>query len=181
MRIQAWRQRGIAMKYCINCGKELPDDALFCADCGIKQPDPSNIGEEFISKDGPVAVPPGTDEIIEASAEDASPKAKQGRRYESATDGSDPYVSKNVLLCPDGKYRWVYEKNLFKDFSILFLIWKVFAGVIIGMGLLFFIIELFDSHNYGFVLQMVGIMFGIFFVLSILGYLIYAAVMGGKY
>ena len=26
------------MKYCINCGHELPDHAMFCSNCGAKQP-----------------------------------------------------------------------------------------------------------------------------------------------
>ena len=135
------------MKYCINCGKELPDDAVFCSSCGVTQ---TSYGS--IPKDGPVTV-----------------------------DSVDPQESKNVVLCQDGKYRWVYEVNLFKDFWVLGLIYKIFGGIILGLAVIFFIIELFDSHNYMFVLQMFGIMCGIFLVLGILGYLIYAAIMGGKY
>ena len=26
------------MKYCVNCGQQLPDHALFCSNCGAKQP-----------------------------------------------------------------------------------------------------------------------------------------------
>lgn len=86
-----------------------------------------------------------------------------------------------ILRCSDGSFRWVYEVNLFKDLSLLGLLYKVFGGIILGMGLLFFIIELFADHNYIFVLEMMGIMAGIFLVLIILGYLLYAAIMGGSY
>ena len=46
---------------------------------------------------------------------------------------------------------------------------------------LFFFVELFGSHNFVSVLQMGGIMAGILLVLSVLGYLLYAAIMGGSY
>lgn len=29
------------MKYCIQCGEQLPDDARFCARCGYRQPEPA--------------------------------------------------------------------------------------------------------------------------------------------
>ena len=40
------------MKYCINCGHELPDHAMFCSNCGAKQPaqdvkeEPTVVAEE---------------------------------------------------------------------------------------------------------------------------------------
>ena len=37
------------MKYCINCGHELPDQALFCSECGAKQPT-ENVKEEPVSE-----------------------------------------------------------------------------------------------------------------------------------
>ena len=89
--------------------------------------------------------------------------------------------SKNIVLCKDGKYRWVYELNLFKDFSILGLVLKLFGGIILAGAVIFFIVELFGDHNYMGVLEMVGIMAGIFLVLSVVGYLVYAAIMGGSY
>ena len=89
--------------------------------------------------------------------------------------------SKNIVLCRDGAYRWVYELNLFRDFSILGLVLKLFGGIILAGAVIFFIVELFGSHDYMGVLQMAGIMIGIFLVLSVLGYLLYAAIMGGSY
>ena len=86
-----------------------------------------------------------------------------------------------ILRCSDGSYRGVYEVRLFKDFFVLGILFKIFGGIILGGGLITFIIELFGDHHYDFVLQMIGIMAGIFLVLIILGYLLYAAIMGGGY
>ena len=173
------------MKYCYNCGKELPDDAEFCSSCGAKQTEDGNI-----PKDGPEAVPFGAEDPIDVTNAGETvpeipgegPEKKSSRRERPVTvDGDDPHASKNVVLCLDGKYRWVYEVNLFKDFWVLGTIYKIFGGIIIAGAVIFLIIELFDGHNYGSVLQGAGIMIGIFFVLGILGYLLYAAIMGGKY
>lgn len=164
------------MKKCINCGAQLPDDAVFCSECGSGQDKP----EETV-KAGPQAVPYDSD-VIEVSGIVSSDEAGGKKSYNSHDNTTeDPHVSKNVVLCTDGKYRWVYEVNLFKDLSILGLLYKVF-GITIGiLVVIFFLVELFDGHNYMFVLEMAGILIGIFAVLCIVGYLIYAAVMGGKY
>ena len=37
------------MKYCINCGHELPDHAMFCSNCGAKQPE-KNVKEEPVTE-----------------------------------------------------------------------------------------------------------------------------------
>ena len=164
------------MKYCIKCGAELPDDAIFCRVCGAKQEDvlPEDI------KAGPQAFPVDSEgDIVEVESKEAS--RKKGSRKTRTVDGKDPYVSKNVVLCTDGKYRWVYEMSLLKDWSIFWLVMKVFIGVILGMGVIGFIIELFGDHEYRFIFEMMGIMIGIFAVLGILGYLLYAAIMGGKF
>lgn len=93
----------------------------------------------------------------------------------------DPFVSRNVVLCTDGKYRWVYEMKLLKDFWVLGTILKIFGGIIGAGAVIFLIVELFGSHDYFGVLKMVGIMSAIFLALSVIGYLVYAAIMGGTY
>ncbi len=95
------------------------------------------------------------------------------------------HVSKNIIQGTDGVYRWVYELNLYKNFTILFLIWKIFGFILLGMWLFMVLIELFDDGlslesltelTVGFLLFSLG-----FFVLCLLGYLVYALLMGGKY
>ena len=34
-------------------------------------------------------------------------------------------IGNRVMLCKDGKYRWIHEVNMFKNPSILFDVWKV--------------------------------------------------------
>ena len=97
------------------------------------------------------------------------------------TNGNDPFVSKNVVLCADGKYRWVYEMKLLKDFWVLGTILKIFGGIIGAGAVIFLIVELFGNHDYLGVLKMVGIMSAILLGLSVIGYLVYAAIMGGTY
>ena len=82
-----------------------------------------------------------------------------------------------VTLCSDGKYRWVYEKDLYRDLSVLFLILKIFGAICLFMGL--FILVL-DRDVKAFV-TMTGVMFLIMAVLSVMGYFVYALMMGGSY
>ena len=37
------------MKYCVNCGQQLPDHAMFCSNCGAKQPE-GNVKEEPVTE-----------------------------------------------------------------------------------------------------------------------------------
>ena len=47
------------MKYCINCGAQLPDEAKFCPNCGSKQPDLANPApQEVQQQEQPVANDP---------------------------------------------------------------------------------------------------------------------------
>ena len=79
------------------------------------------------------------------------------------------YQGKEVRLCNDGKYRWVYEMNLLKNPTIFITVLKVMMisvgivwlfGLVIGLG------------------NMSCIMLGIFVVLTIIGVLITAAILG---
>lgn len=92
---------------------------------------------------------------------------------------------KNIKLCPDGKYRWVYELSLYRNPTILFLVWKIFfwimAGlwaflVILGMGDSDFWFEGFLDITKTYCIIIVGML-----VLCAVGYYVYALIMGGKY
>lgn len=94
-------------------------------------------------------------------------------------------IGNRVTLCQDGKYRWVYEVNMLTNYSILFDVWKVFGISIVIIIILFTIIftftgelslDLFIGMGKG-----LGFTVGILAVLSILGYLLYAAISGWKY
>ena len=93
---------------------------------------------------------------------------------------SKTYQGKEVRLCSDGKYRWVYEMNLLKNPTIFFTVLKVMMisvgivwlfGLVIGIGNM-------SLDYFLFWTKLTGIMIGIFFVLTIIGVLITAAVLG---
>ena len=94
------------------------------------------------------------------------------------------YRSKNIMMCPDGKYRWVYELDMYKSSVIIKEVWRamLIAGVIVLAFL--FVINIMDNdlmETLQFVVQTATILLGIFLVLSIIGYLIFAFMIGGKY
>ncbi len=94
------------------------------------------------------------------------------------------YVSKNITLGEDGVYRWVFELNLYKNPTILFLIWKIFGCICFGIWLFILLLAAFKGHftrdfldiTLGFFLFTLG-----FMVLCLVGYLFYAMMVGGKY
>lgn len=95
-------------------------------------------------------------------------------------------ISNNrVIQYPDGKYRWVYELNMLKNYSILFDVWKVFGISMIIIIFIFAIISLFDGDfdldAIGGMFISLGVVTAIICVLSIIGYLVYAAISGWKY
>ncbi len=95
-------------------------------------------------------------------------------------------VTENIYLCPDGKYRWTYELNMIKNPIILLTIWKIFGIIILIMLLFSFLLAVFDGDVKGWFTDFLftpGILIipGIFLVLSIVGYIIVAAMYGWKY
>ena len=93
-------------------------------------------------------------------------------------------MTKNIALGEDGVYRWVYELNLYTNPTIIFLIWKIFGYICLGMWLLMLLLaavegdlaeEFFDISQTCFFFTL-G-----FMTLCLVGYLIYAMMVGGKY
>ncbi|MBQ7689458.1 MAG: hypothetical protein IJT27_09610 [Clostridia bacterium] len=83
-------------------------------------------------------------------------------------------------------YSWTYEMPLLKNPGIFLLVAKVLFGTILGMGLVIMLPVMLISDGFHLAtfagwLKTLGIVCGIFAVLLILGYLLYAAIMGGKY
>ena len=97
----------------------------------------------------------------------------------------DSIVTERVTLYDDGKYRWRYDVNLFKDLDIFLLIWKV---MFFSLAAILLIGVVSDAVRWGFdsvknarnYLIFLYILIGMT-VLVALSYVIYAAIMGGKY
>ena len=92
---------------------------------------------------------------------------------------------KNVEKGNDGVYRWVYEMSLWKNPTILLLLWKIFFWICVGLWLFITLISVKDTGFWwsGFLDNTK--FFGIFtlgmLLLCLIGYVVYAIVMGGKY
>ena len=83
------------------------------------------------------------------------------------------------------KYRWTYEMSLFKNPTI-FLATAKAIGIAVAItvfiiGLISLFADGFSADSFRFVGELAIILCGIFAVLLILGYLLYAAIMGGYY
>ena len=98
----------------------------------------------------------------------------------SQTVEGKTYQGKEVRLCNDGKYRWAYEMNLLKNPTIFFTVLKVMMisvgivwlfGLVIGLGDM-------DLDYFLFWTKLSGIMLGVFVVLTIIGVLVTAAILG---
>ena len=93
-----------------------------------------------------------------------------------------------VQLCKDGKYRWVYEMSLYKNPTILLLVLKIFAWVCFGIWLFSILLRGCDAIDSKDFFEMAWsdtkvflIIFAGFMVLGVIGYYLYALIMGGKY
>ena len=92
---------------------------------------------------------------------------------------AQPQPGSSITLGQDGKYHWYYEVKMLKNTAILGTILKIFGGIIAGMWL--FANAMNGFEDVGPTTKVMLIIFGVFLVLTLLGYLIVAAMYGGKY
>ena len=147
--------------FCSKCGNSLKESAKFCEKC-----------------DTPIKT---------AAPEKADGKAKTRSVKPSAQKPMNEgrLISPNIALCEDGKFRWIYEYSLFKNPRLLFLIWKICFFVMLGVMLFVMIIDAMSNDMDGErllgTLKIFGIIMLVMTALVVVSYLIYAAIMGGKY
>lgn len=94
------------------------------------------------------------------------------------------YLGSRVKLCEDGKYRWKYELNMITNPVIMITVFKVFLYTVLILVLIFCPILFIVDGDWAGVLGMfksMGIVLGIFAVLTFLGTVILSWVFGGKY
>ena len=99
---------------------------------------------------------------------------------------SETEISYDVKLCEDGKYRWRYDLNLFKTAGIFLLIWRILFFIILAFFAVAMLADAFRFNDFYPERFMYNLRFFAYFVIgmtaiSIISYLIYAGIMGGKY
>lgn len=95
----------------------------------------------------------------------------------------DKKISENIVLSPDGKYRWQYDVDLLKNPTVLFLLLKILLIPLVAIFAFTTIIDLikWGSKNFLANFKIFGIVFLVLVALIFVSYLIYAAIMRGKY
>ena len=99
-------------------------------------------------------------------------------------DMGSNYRGKDVLLCNDGKYRWVYEMNMLTNPTIFLTVFKIFFWIILAGWLVFgLFLYLIHGDVAGFLAmgKAMLVALGVMAVLTALGVLGVAALYGGKY
>ncbi len=115
--------------------------------------------------------------------EDTAPRKEQTKHKGKIT--ASERVSDHITKKSGGNYKWTCERSLFKDLTIFWLCFKVLIGTTVGVMLIITLITAiadgFTAASLRFMGNGILGMAGIMTVLLCLGYLLYAAMMGGKY
>lgn len=168
------------MKYCSNCGMQLPDESRFCFSCGAavvtNAPIPPTPQAVPPAAPAPAATPPPPPSM-------PAPNLTGQKQQQKSYDNEE--LMQGVHLCSDGKYRWMYAVNMWKNPSILILVFKIFFWVIVGIWGLMMVITLiedgWDGERIWDTTLIFLILIGVFTILILISYAIMAAIYGGKY
>ena len=111
---------------------------------------------------------------------------KPAGKAEEITEIAGRKVSKNVYLCADGVYRWYYEYKMLKNPTVFLTVLKVLGMSAAIVAALVAIFSLKDWINYGFQLEagsgkVLLIVIAVFLGITVLSYIILAALYGWKY
>ena len=159
--------------FCPNCGNQMPDTAKFCSKCGtpVGQAPTQNTPAGYRQYAQPPYAQPPYAQPPYAQPQNTPPDVRM--------------VTPNIGLGPDGKYRWIYEMSLFRNPSIFLLVWKIFFFICTGIFAMIVIIDAAEGYMDGEralnTLGIFGIVLGVMTALVGISFLIYAAIMGGKY
>ena len=93
------------------------------------------------------------------------------------------YKGDRVRLCTDGKYRWTWPMNMYRNPMILLTVLKIF-GAIFGIAMVLMFIGPAFRGEWAAVadgLKIWAIILGVFLVITLLAYWMVAAMYGGRY
>ena len=154
------------MPYCEKCGAKLDDGYAFCGACGTKRNDLS--------------------EQNEAPLEEEKKTKRKKKKICSETAYTESHTvggSGSIMLCNDGKYRWVYEFSMLRNPTLYFTVLKVLTIGALCCTLPV-ILSSIGSEGLGALIEgakVFGVVMVIFVPLSFLSYLILAGQYGWKY
>lgn len=143
--------------YCPYCGKSLQNNTKLCGNCGRE---------------------------IEIPKTTLATETKVLQEPSDTVDLSGRYVTENIILGEDGKYHWNYEYKLLKNPTILFLLWKIFFWIGIGIWLFMVLLTIFDGNftrDFWKLTKIFGIGIIGLEVFVAIGYFFYAMFLGFKY
>ena len=155
------------MSFCPNCGAQLQEGAKFCANCGTPV------------QQVPVQQAPAQQQKPVQPAPAPQPTPQRAPQPTPQPVQAAPQPGSTITLGQDGKYHWYYEVKMLKNTAILGTLLKVFGGVVAGMWL--FANAMNGFEDVGPTTKVMLIILGVIVVLTLLGYLLVAAMYGGKY
>ena len=164
------------MKTCEKCGLNVSEDTNICPECG------NNVFKERgESVDATLNEATATPETTATDCDIKKPKRKKKRASPVVVEK----ISENISLYDDGKYRWSYALNMFKNPIVFFTVWKIFF-VLMSIGFLISFFVSLGEKDFFFAgfwdwLKIYGIALAAMTTISYLGYALYAAMLGGKY
>lgn len=94
-------------------------------------------------------------------------------------------ITENVYLCPDGKYRWIYEFPMLKNPVILFTVFRVLGMSAAIIAIFAFLVDIIEDGSITLA-DPDDMMIGFWVILVLIGvvilsYIILAAMYGWKY
>ena len=89
------------------------------------------------------------------------------------------YKGKEIRLCTDGKYRWVYELNMLTNPTIFWTVLKILGGI--WVVLYVFMLSLGDFSSFWDAFRIFAYIMAGIVALSLMGYLVVVAMYRGKY
>ena len=83
--------------FCDNCGKEIPDDAKFCPECGVMVS--NEMADEFLTDAWDSGTPVETAEPVQELAVSKEKKVRKKRRLMQKTEKSPATKSPRTFIC----------------------------------------------------------------------------------
>lgn len=139
---------------------------MFCTECGAKIEENAKFCGECGAK------------VMTVKPDEKRVKSRKRQAVEA-----DEVNVERVTLCPDGKYRWVYEYPMLRNPVLFFYMLKIFCLCALAPALVVFVSGIGDGLVEAFlttakVYLLVAVIMA---VLTCIGYLIVAASYGWKY